>query len=309
MPRALPAAVAALILAVTTAGCGADAPARDGHYTLGFVNGADTEFHRCLQQAIEREATSRGATVISANSQQKPERELANIENLIAQDVDALVVQTVDIEQLADDIARARAAGIPIFLTSVAPGDSDGILGAVTVDQYRIGVLAASWVGNDAVGQPRTLGVIAGAPGAASDLVVTGLRAAMPKNAKVVASAPGMYSRAKAKAVAAQMIAKQPGLDYAFVANEDMAFGALEAFRAAGAKVRIVTVNGTDEGLAAIGDGRFSATVANSASRLGELAAENALDLLDGLQPTKVTRLPITLITRETLYDAPRYCR
>ncbi|GAA0488259.1 D-ribose ABC transporter substrate-binding protein [Paractinoplanes deccanensis] len=306
--RAVSAALAAVACLAAAPGCGEASQARDGTVTLGFVNGASTEFHQCLQQAVEREATTRGARVVSVNSRQRPEQELANIESLIAQRVDALIVQTVDVEQLRTDIARARAAGIPIFLTSVMPDDLGGILGAVTVDQYQIGALDAGWVSNDAVGRPRTLGVIAGAPGAASDQVVSGLKSALPANVKVVATQPGMYNRGRAKAVAAAMIAQHPTLDYAFVANEDMAFGAAEAFRGSGKKVKIVTVNGTDEGLAAVKDGRFAATVANSASALGEKAVENVLDMLDGGRPNKITRAPMQLITRDNLTDAPRYC-
>ncbi|MER7929859.1 substrate-binding domain-containing protein [Streptomyces sp. NPDC096057] len=72
-------------------------------------------------------------------------------------------------------------------------------------------------------------------------------------------------------------------LDYAFVANEEMAFAARKAFdRGGGEKVKIVTVNGTDEALAALKDGRFAATVSNSAKDTGVLAVTNAISLLRG---------------------------
>jgi ribose transport system substrate-binding protein len=82
---------------------------------------------------------------------------------------------------------------------------------------------------------------------------------------------------AKVKAVAETMIRAHPDLHYAFVADEQMGFAVRKAFDAGGGKdIRIVTVNGTDEGLAALKDGRFSATVvANSAADTGELAVTN----------------------------------
>ncbi|CAL9429630.1 hypothetical protein SUDANB105_02010 [Streptomyces sp. enrichment culture] len=114
------------------------------------------------------------------------------------------------------------------------------------------------------------VGIVAGAPGAASDLLVGGFTSALPDNAEVVAEAPGMYDPAGARRVAEDMIRSHPDLTYAFVANEQMAFAVRKAFDATGAgQVKIVTVNGTDEGLAALKDGRFSATVANSAARAG----------------------------------------
>ncbi|GIF25333.1 ribose transport system substrate-binding protein [Actinoplanes tereljensis] len=300
----------AAALAITLcAGCGADrAASAKSTYALGFVNGASTEFHTCLQKAVEGEATRRGVRVITANSKQDPKAELSNIENLIAQNVDAVIVQTVSTDALKADIAKAGAAKIPIFLTSVAPADTGSILGAVAVDLNQVGLLDASWVSNDAVGAPGTAAVIAGAPGAASDLLVKGFTDNLPKNIKVVASKPGMFNRAKAKAVAAAMIKEHPDLGYAFVANEDMAVGASEAFRSAGKGVKIVTVNGTDTGLAGIEDGRFAATVSNPASRLGQQAVENTISLLNSEPIDKIDYVAIDLITKIDLAQAPSYC-
>ncbi|MFD0525189.1 sugar ABC transporter substrate-binding protein [Paractinoplanes durhamensis] len=299
----------ALAMTLCLGACGdQQAASASGTYTIGFVNGASTEFHHCLQQAVEGEAGRRGVKVVTANSQQNAKTELANIESMVAQHVDAVIVQTVDTRALAADIAKARAAKIPIFLTSVAPEDTTTILGAVAVDLNQAGLLDASWISNDAVGRPGTTAVIAGAPGAASDLLVRGFTDNLPKNIKVVASEPGMFNRARAKGVATGMIRKHPGLGYAFVANEDMAVGAAEAFRAAGKNVRIVTVNGTDTGLAGIEDGRFAATVSNPASKLGQRAVENTIALLNKEPISKVDYIPISLITKTDLSRAPKYC-
>ncbi|MEU4240645.1 sugar ABC transporter substrate-binding protein [Actinoplanes sp. NPDC026619] len=297
-----------MVIILGVGGCSDNPAAAKASVTLGFVNGATTEFHTCLQKAVESEAGRRGVKVISVNSQQNPKTELANIESLIAQHVDAVIVQTVDSGALKADIAKARAAQIPIFLTSVVPADTSAILGAVAVDLNQVGLLDAGWVSNDAVGGPATAGIIAGAPGAASDLLVKGFTDNLPKNVKVVDSKPGMFNRGKATAVASAMIKEHPELGYAFVANEDMAVGAAQAFAAAGKSVKIVTVNGTDTGLAGIEDGRFAATVANPASRLGEQAVENTISLLGGEPVHKVDYIEISLITRVELSLAPHYC-
>ena len=70
-----------------------------------------------------------------------------------------------------------------------------------------------------------------------------------------------------------------------------------------------MTVNGTDEGLAALKDGRFAATVANSAEDTGELAVTNAIDLLrgdDGVD--KMATTPVRLVTKRNADTAPLYC-
>jgi ribose transport system substrate-binding protein len=277
--------------------------------SLGFVNGGDTEFHTCLQKAVEQTAKSEGAKVYTANSHQNSGTELSNIEDMTSRNVSALIVQTVNVDALKGDIAKAKAANIPIYLTSVATSDVNDILGAAVVDLPKVGALDAGWIEKDAGGKSAQVGVIAGAPGAASDLLVGGFTKALPSNAKVVANQPGMFNAAKAQDVAENMIQAHPDLDYAFVANEEMAFAARKAFDAAGAKdVKIVTANGTDEGLAAVKDGRLSATVANSAMTIGQTAVKNAVGLLDKKKVDKIANIPLLLVTKDNLSKAPQYC-
>ncbi|MFJ9055044.1 MULTISPECIES: sugar ABC transporter substrate-binding protein [unclassified Streptomyces] len=300
-------AASAAGLALVLSGCGAGA-SDDGSVSLGFVNGGDTEFHTCLQASVEDTAEAEDAELYTANSHQNPGTELSNIEDMISRDVDALIVQTVNVDALKGDIAKAKSANIPIFLTSVVTDDPTDILGAVVVDLKQVGELDAGWVGKDAAGKPAEAGVIAGAPGAASDLLVNGFTKALPDNVEVVANQPGMFNAAKAQDVAENMIQAHPDLAYAFVANEEMAFGALKAFQAAEADVKIVTVNGTDRGVAAVKDGRFAATVANSAMTTGRIALTNTLALLDKKKTDKIASTPISLITADNVSSAPQYC-
>ncbi|MEU4655412.1 sugar ABC transporter substrate-binding protein [Streptomyces sp. NPDC023723] len=315
MPAPSRSASLALLLSagLLLSGCGVFSDADsgtsvDGRLTLGFVNGGDSEFHQCLQKTVELTARTNFATLVTANSRQDAATELSNIEDMIAREVDAIILQTVSTDVLERGVAMAKEADVPVFLTSVSTDPSD-ILGAVVVDLKAVGRLDAQWIDRDAAGRPARAGVIAGAPGAASDLLVGGFTKALPGNVRVVDTQPGMYDADQARKVAAAMIRDHPDLDYAFVANEQMAFAAREAFDAAGADgVRIVTVNGTDEALAALKDGRFSATVSNSAGETGELAVRNTIALLRGRTAEKIAKTPIRLITKSTADTAPFYC-
>ncbi|MHB9848636.1 sugar ABC transporter substrate-binding protein [Streptomyces krungchingensis] len=309
--QALFAAVAGTTLVLS--GCGKDngsgAGTGTGDITLGFVNGADTEFHTCLQKSVEETAEKKGAKVYTANSHQNAGTELSNIEDMIARNVSALIVQTVNVDSLKGDIAKAKASDVPIYLTSVVTNDVNDVLGAAVVDLQKVGAMDADWVRKDAGGKHVQVGVIAGAPGAASDLLVGGFTKELPATAEVVANQPGMFNPVKAQDVAENMIQAHPDLDYAFVANEEMGFAVRKAFDAAGAKgVKIVTVNGTDKGLAAVKDGRFSATVANSAAALGRTAVENAIELLGNKKVDKIANIPLLLVTKDNLTKAPEYC-
>lgn len=285
----------------------------DGATSLGFVNGANTHFHTCLLKAVEQTAKAKGVKLYSANSKQDAGTELSNIEDIIARNVNALIVQTVNVDALEGDIAKAKGAGIPIYLTSVSTEDLSGILGAAVVDLKKVGAMDAGWIEKDAAGKQVRVGVVAGAPGAASDLLVGGFKGALPATAKMVANQPGMFNPAKAQDVAENMIQAHPDLDYAFVANEEMAFAVRKAFDAAGAKdVKIVSVNGTEDGIAAVRAGTLSATVANSAMTIGQTAVEKSLALLAGKdsdkESDKISNIPLTLVTKDNVAQAPQYC-
>ncbi|GAA4023993.1 sugar ABC transporter substrate-binding protein [Streptomyces plumbiresistens] len=299
--------------ALVLSGCGTEddgAGAAGGSVTLGFVNGANTHFHQCLLKAVEETGKAQKATVYSANSKQDAGTELSNIEDMIARNVDALIVQTVNVDALEGDIAKAKSAGIPIYLTSVATSDLSDVLGVAKVDLKKLGALDAGWIAKDAAGKDVKVGIVAGAPGAASDLMVGGFKDALPANAKVVANQPGMFNPAKAQDVAENMIQAQPDLDYAFVANEEMAFAVRKAFDAAGVKdVKIVSANGTEDGIAAVKSGQLSATVANSAMTIGQTAVKNTIGLLDKDKTVdKIADIPLVLVTKDNVSDAPQYC-
>ncbi|MFJ8925069.1 MULTISPECIES: sugar ABC transporter substrate-binding protein [unclassified Streptomyces] len=312
-PRRLLAASIAGVTALVLSGCAdsnADSGgAADGSVSLGFVNGANTHFHTCLQKAVEQTAKAKDAKVYTANSKQDAGTELSNIEDMIARNVSALIVQTVNVDALEGDIAKAKAANIPIYLTSVATDKASDILGAAVVDLKKVGSMDAGWIAKDADGKDVTVGIVAGAPGAASDLLVGGFKKALPANAKVVANQPGMFNPAKAQDVAENMIQAHPKLDYAFVANEEMAFAVRKAFNAAGAKqVKIVSVNGSEDGIAAIKDGRLQATVSNSAAVIGETAVKQTVNLLADKKVDKISKVPLTLIAKDNVDQAPQYC-
>jgi ribose transport system substrate-binding protein len=293
--------------ALLLGGCAEQSDASDTSVTLGFVNGGTSEFHSCLEKAVQSEAKAEGAELITVNSRQSAASELSNMEDLIARHVDAIILQTVNTDALKSGIVKAKAANIPLYLTSVS-SDPDDILGAVVVDLEKVGGLDADWMAEDAGGRKAQAGVIAGAPGAASDMLVSGFVEGLPDTVTVVANQPGMFNAAKAHDVAENMIQAHPDLQYAFVANEEMALSAAKAFEAAGADVKIVTTNGTDAGLAAIRDGKLSATVANSPVPIGETAVRNTLAALRKKNIEKVATAPYLLVTRDNLAEAPKYC-
>jgi len=276
---------------------------------IGFISSANNEWGSCLQNGVESAAETGGVELLVANSDADAAKETSNIEDMIARGVDAIVLNTVSVDAMAGGIQKANAAGVPIYLVAVVPDDLTGVLGATVVDLPGVGGIAADWIAEDSEGDDVKVAVISGAPGASSDYVVNGFTGAAGTNVTIVGEQPGMYNRGKAQEVAENFAQSDPDLDYVFVLNEDMAFGARSALDAAGLDdVRIVTMNGTDDGLAAIESGEFSATIADSAANLGATSIENTLALLKDDSGEKVFAMPTALITDSNVDEAIPFC-
>ncbi|MEV0742196.1 substrate-binding domain-containing protein [Streptomyces sp. NPDC050549] len=308
--RRLAAAAIGIVLLAT--GCtfqANDSAPHAGPVVLGFINGGTTSFHTCLQTAVTKTTTNNLAKVVVANSNGSKSAELHNVQDMITDKVDAIILLSVDADALNADIDAAHKAKIPLMLIAVTPSDDSETLGAVISDLPGIGKLDAQWVDDDAVGNPVRVAVVSGDGGTASNLMVSGFTKNLTHNVKLVGGGRGMFNRTTAKDVATKMIKDHPDIQYTFVANEDMAFGVREAFDAAGANgVKIVTVNGTDEGLAALKDGKFAATVSNSVQDLGSLAVTHTLALLRNEEENKISRVGARLITKANADTAPLYC-
>ncbi|MEV6482090.1 substrate-binding domain-containing protein [Streptomyces sp. NPDC051576] len=305
------AAVCGLGLLLCGCGLQSDTGATySGPVRLGFVNGGSSQFNSCLQKAVVESAGDNLARVRTANSRQSPTIELSNVKDMIAHKVNAIILMTVDASALKADIAAAKKAGIPVVLTALLPPDGDkDILGAVLGQVAEAGKLDAQWVAQDADGESVQAGVVFGDGSTSSDLMAGGFTKNLPHNVEVVASEPGGFNKPEANAAAARMIQAHPDIRYVFVASEEMAFGVREALDAAGAgTVKIVTVNGSDAGLAALKDGRFSATVSSSVKDLGDLAVTQTLSLLRKDKTQKIVYVPSRLVTKDSADTAPLYC-
>lgn len=315
--RLFPLVSATILSGLVLAGCsGAGDAADDGAGSsgdeavkIGFISSANNYWGTCLENGVEAAAEEGGVELLVANSDADATKETSNIEDMIARGVDAIVLNTVSVDAMAGGIQKAKAAGVPMYLVAVVPEELTDVLGATVVDLPGVGALAAEWIAEDAGDADVKVAVIAGAPGASSDYVVKGFSSAISDNIEIVSEQPGMYNRGKAQEVAENIIQSNADLDYVFVLNEDMGAGVRTALDSAGKEdVQIVTMNGTEEGLAAIEAGQFSATIADSAANLGATSIKNTLALLAGDSEEKVSSMPTALITADNLDDAIPFC-
>ncbi|MDX6270602.1 MAG: galactofuranose transport system substrate-binding protein [Acidobacteriota bacterium] len=207
-------------------------------------------------------------------------KQAANVEDLVAQRVDAIFLaprETVGFEQA---LATAKSANIPVILVDrEASGTAgDDFVTVLKSDFVKQGQRAAEWLATASNGKANIV-ELSGTSGAS----VTadrgkGFRDEIAKHPemKIIQSQTGDFNRAKARDVMQNIIqARGKEITAVYAHNDEMALGAIQALEAAGMKpgtdVLIISVDGQKSALQAILDGKMNVTI-ESNPRFGPLA-------------------------------------
>jgi len=84
--------------------------------TLGLsLSTLDNPFFVTLKEGAEGAAAKAGVKLIVVDCEDDSAKEAANLEDLIAKEVDALLINPTDAEAVVPSIGKANEAGIPVF--------------------------------------------------------------------------------------------------------------------------------------------------------------------------------------------------
>ncbi len=292
------------------AGCGGGSPAAggDGAITLGFAQvGAESGWRTANTKSIQESAKSANITLKFSDAQQKQANQIQAIRSYIQQKVSVIAFSPV-VETGWDTVLKeAKTANIPVILTDRAIDSKDtslykSFLGSDFVNE---GKEAGDWVAKEyaSATAPVNVAVLEGTTGSApandrskgfNDVVK-----ADPKF-KIVASQSGDFTRAQGKQVMESFLKSQSKIDLLFAQNDDMGLGALDAIQAAGLTpgkdIKIVTVDGTHDGLQALADGKFNYVV-----ECNPLLGPQLMDLVKKVAAGQ--SVPERILTKETAFD------
>lgn len=231
-------------------------------------------------QSMKDEAAKLGFKLITTNAQSDLNKEISDIQSLIAQGAKALIISPLLSEGLQPALKAASDAKIPIMtvdrlLTSAQPcKDYLGIISSDFVDQ---GKRAADAMIKSTGGSGK-LAILLGATGVSATLDRTkGFKdelSAKGSTLNLVAEQSGDFTREKGQTVFEQMLAKNPDITALYAENDEMALGAIAALKAAGKKpgdVKIISIDGTKGAVQGIADGWVSGVI-ESNPRFGPLA-------------------------------------
>jgi galactofuranose transport system substrate-binding protein len=293
-PRHVRAILSGLVL-LATAGCRRD----DGKFTVGFAQmGHDNPWRMAQTASLKSEAAKRGFDIVVTDAQDQTSKQVADVEDLIARQVDVILLAPREFEGLAPALQAAREANIPVILVDreaegTAGEDYVTFLGSNFVDQGR---RAAEWLVKETNGQAGIV-ELTGTPGSsvATDRA-RGFREVIAQHPgmRILASQTGEFSRANGQRVM-QNIAQSLGnqITAVYAHNDEMVLGAIQALRAAGRRpgqdVKLVSIDGERAALEAIQRGELGATV-ESNPRFGPIAFET-IEQIRNHQPVPPKKL------------------
>jgi ribose transport system substrate-binding protein len=208
--------------------------------------------------------------------------QMGMLQDVISQNVDAIIISTHDENAAAPLIKRAVNQGIVIVIVNsdIAnfPSPVHAVVGySQRKGTFKIGQYALAKAGSKAL----NVGVIQGQPGYHSTERCGGfLDAIEGSNFKVVASLDGKWNVEGGNAAGMDILQAHPEIDLLFAANDYMIMGAAMAAKALGRKDLLLLGNdGDTAGLEAIYEGRLTGTVDTTPFIMGQIALQVVLDI------------------------------
>lgn len=271
-------------------------------YRIAYMPAA-TEFNYyiAIGEGIKTIAAERGADVFMLAPQSGADinGQMGMIQDVLTQDVDAIIFSTHDEFAAAPLIQQAVDQGIVVMLINTdIPNFPTPIHGVIGYSQRKGTHAIADWAIENYGSEPLVVGIIEGQPGYHSTERVGGFLDGIEgnENFEVVVSIDGKWNVEGGNTAGMDILQSHPDLGMIFAANDNMAIGASFAAKALGRSDLVILGNDGDTfGLEEVAAGNVTAIVATAPVLMGEAAMNAILDALEGTFPGGFIETPTSV--------------
>lgn len=266
------------------------------------VPGLQFPFFVTMKQEAEAAAAKLGVKLVFIDAQNASDKQMAAMENFVAQKVDGILISPLTSDSLVPAIEDAVKAGIPVA-TVDRKANTDKVLIHVGADNVEGGRAAARFI-IEKLGNKGTVIELEGTPGASAAVDrKAGFDEVMKTSkVKILASQSADFGRSKGQSVMENLIQVYPKFDAVFGANDEMIIGAIEAMAAAGinpASKVTIGFDATTDAFAYMKEGKLDATIDQFPGKQAALALEALVaKIRDKKDPPKkvvyISPLPVT---------------
>ncbi len=275
------------------------APAEDKKITIGFAsNSFADKWQTYLNDAVSAKCEELGVDVILTDGKADPATQLANVENMIIEGVDAICIVMVDPSAPKPFIKACEDAGIPLIAVNRKVEGVDVFVGS---DDINAGNIQLEYV-KEALGGTGNIAILEGMSGQNSAVKRTEGNMMIideTEGLNVVLQDTAKWDRAKGMEIAENWLQSGEQIDAIVANNDEMAIGAIRALEALEMNddVIVAGVDATPDALDYVKAGTLEVTVFQSPFGQGGTGVEAAVNLIKGEVVPEYVDVPFEKVT------------
>lgn len=276
--------------------------------TVGITyQNLQNEFIINIQDAVREKAKKLDIELIELDSQGKAENQISQVENFIARDVDAIILNPFDKEGSAPAVDIAVREHKPIVVLNAIVSNLEKANAYVGSEDAEAGRIAANCIMKLLNGKGN-IAIIHGPNGHSAEVQRTeGIKQVLKEYPEtvVVAEQTANWDRTQALNLMENWLASGRKIDAVIAQNDEMALGAYKAIEASGKQkeILVIGIDAIQDALKAVKEGKLVGTVFQDAKGQGALAVELACKLIKGEKVEHNFYIPFKLITKENLNE------
>ena len=302
----------ALAMAMTTVGgatvFAADEKAEGNDYTIAYVpTTMNNPFWTAMMGGNKEEMEAKGMDVdkqlvtVDANSDQATMNNYVN--DLIAQQVDAIILAPMDCTAVTEALTACEEAGIPVINVDTAVDATDKVVSIIASDNYKAGVECAEDMMSK-LDKGAKIAVMDQPSGTACVQREKGFLDTAGDYFEIVSTTDTEGDTAKTMTAAEDVLTADDDLAGFFCINDMGALGCVQAAQAAGKEdLLIYGVDGNPDFMGYVADGSATASAAQQPSVIGQKALDAAIDTLDGKEVEHDQVVDVVLINKDNIAD------
>jgi len=273
----------------------------------------DDNFLTAVRASMKERAQQLNVPIQFEDAQNDIGRQLNQIQNFIAQKVDAIIVNPVDTDATAAMCKLAADAKIPLVYVNREPVNVDTLpanQAFVASNEQESGTLETKEICKLLGGKGKAVVIMGELSNQAArqrtkdvhDVIATDAC----KGIEIVQEQTANWDRTKGSDLMANWLSAGIDFDAVISNNDEMAIGAIQALKAAGKDLSKIVVGGVDatqDALASMQAGDLKVTVFQDAAGQGKGAVDAALKLAKGDKVDKKVYIPFQLVTPANVKD------
>ncbi|MCA0963020.1 ABC transporter substrate-binding protein [Salipiger bermudensis] len=244
------ASAAALSLAIAV-----PASAQDDTLKIGMTfQEMNNPYFVSMQEALMEAAEDLGAEVVVTDAGHDVAKQISDVEDMLTQGIDILLLNPTDSAGIESAVHMAKAQDVIVVAVDAnANGPVDTFVGSKNRDA---GYQSCKYLA-EAIGGEGDVAILDGIPVVPILERVEGCKAALDEfdGVTLVDTQNGRQDRSVALGVVENMIQSHQDLKGIFSVNDGGAMGALAAIQGSGRDIKLTSVDGAPEAVAAIAEG------------------------------------------------------